>query len=335
VTSSTADIVATIAGRVSRPRRTLWPAWLRPAFTNFWREFMYWWAFRFPPFMLWTQGFFLWFANRYSRELRDGPVANSRRILGPEASARDIERLRRAIIKNAYWTIYEVGRALRLPIDELAETISIENKDVYTRARQKGRGAIVVTAHFGPFEVGAAALLGQEKKVHVVYVPDARQSFDRMRTRLRNKLGICEVPLHGDVATWFRLRDALLNDEVVLIQGDRVLPGHRGVATPFMGGHVELPTGPTKLAMATGAPIIPIFSIRTALGRCSVEIDEPIEVQHGAGRVTAKHPAIVAMARALERRVRAHPEQWMVYERAWCEDRVSQPKGRAVDEQPE
>jgi KDO2-lipid IV(A) lauroyltransferase len=296
---------------------------------------MYWWALRYPSFMLWTQGFFLFFANRFSRELRDGPRANAVRILGSGVRPGDIERLRRAIIKNAYWTIYEVGRALRLPLDKLAKRITIQNKDVYIRVRDQRRGAILVTAHFGPFEVGAAALLGQEKKVHVVYVSDARRSFDQLRTRLRTKLGISEAPLEGDVATWFRLRDALLNDEVVLIQGDRVLPGHRGVEVPFMGGHIELPTGPAKLAMATGAPIIPIFSIRTALGRCRVEIDDALEVERGAGRVTAEHPAIRTMAAALERRVRAHPEQWMVYERAWCEDRVPLARGNGRDGDPQ
>jgi KDO2-lipid IV(A) lauroyltransferase len=325
VTTNAADIGAAIpaeARPVLRGGRAFWPGWLRNGSVNFWREFMYWWADRFPPFMLWTQAFFLWFANRYSVELRDGPLANARRILGPGASQHDIERLRRAIIKNAYWTIYEVGRANRLPIERLAETITIQNKEIYAGIRGQRRGAILVTAHFGPFEVGSAALLGQERKVHVVYVPDARKSFDRLRTRLRHKLGISEVPLDGDVSIWFRLRDALLNDEVVLIQGDRVLPGHRGVEVPFMGGHVELPTGPAKLAMATGSPIVPIFSIRTQLGRCRVEIDEPIEVKKGADRVTSDHPAVVAMARALERRVQAYPEQWMVYERVWREDQL-------------
>ena len=35
----------------------------------------------------------------------------------------------------------------------------------------------------------------------------------------------------------------------------------------------------------------------------------------------AEHPALLRVARAIERQVAAHPDQWAMYERAWCEDR--------------
>ncbi|MFQ5495096.1 MAG: hypothetical protein ACE5EX_06910, partial [Phycisphaerae bacterium] len=110
-------------------------------------------------------------------------------------------------------------------------------------------------------------------------------------------------------------------NEVVLIQGDRVMPGQRGVVVPFLGGHVLLPTGPVKLAMISGSPIIPIFSVRTRVGRCRVVIDEPIDAGKQPGPVTGDHPAMRSIAAAIERQVSAHPEQWAVYQRAWLEDR--------------
>jgi KDO2-lipid IV(A) lauroyltransferase len=303
---------------VPRARRS----WIREASANFWREFLYWWTEHWPPFVRVTRPFFLFFAFRFSEALRDGPAANARRILGPDADRRDVEILRRRIVRSAYTSIYELGRAVRSTPKQLCDWVErIDGTEGYQNARSERRGAILVTAHLGPFEIGASALVTRERQIHVLFQRDERASFDRLRSRLRARLGVSEAPLDEGWSVWVRLRDALLQDEVVLIQGDRVMPGQRGVPVSFMGGHLLMPTGPVKLAMMTGSPIIPIFSVRTRVGRCRVIIDEPIRVPRVPGPVTGAHPAMVHVARAIERQVRAHPDQWAMYERAWCEDR--------------
>ena len=74
------------------------------------------------------------------------------------------------------------------------------------------------------------------------------------------------------------LRNALANDEAVLIQGDRVMPGQKGQAVRFFGGHILLPTGPVRLALISGAPIIPVYSVRTPEGKIRLFIEKPIVV---------------------------------------------------------
>lgn len=298
--------------------------WLSKTSANFWREFMYFWTAHWPPFVLLARPFFLFFAFRFSKALRDGPTANARRFLGPRASDAEVETLRRAIVRNAYTSIYELGRAARSTPAQLRAWVErVDGTEHYRKARESGNGAILVTAHLGPFEVSMSALMEQERKIHVVFQRDKRTSFDRLRSKLRGKLGVAEAAVDDGWSIWGPLRKALEADEVVLIQGDRVMPGQRGVAVPFLGGHLLLPTGPVKLALLTGSPIIPVFSVRTRVGRCRVIIDEPIFVSGEARTVDAKHPALLRIAKAIERQVAAHPDQWAVYERAWCEDRVS------------
>ena len=74
------------------------------------------------------------------------------------------------------------------------------------------------------------------------------------------------------------LRDALRADEVVAIQGDRIMPGQKGQRMPFLGGHLLLPSGPAKLALASGAPIVPVFSLRTSSGKVKLFIEDAINV---------------------------------------------------------
>ncbi len=291
------------------------------ASANFWREFMYWWAAHWPAIVLITRPFFLWFAIRFSKALRDGPTANARRILGTRASEAEVIRLRNRIVRSAYTSIYELGRAVRSTPKQLRDWVEdVDGEDHYFDARQSQNGAILLTAHLGPFEVGASALRDHEPKIHVLFQRDARASFDHLRTKLRLKIGIHEAAVDDGWSVWATLRDALMANEVVLVHGDRVMAGQRGVPVRFFDGHVLMPTGPVKLAMVTGSPIIPLFSVRTRVGRCRVVIDEPFCVPREPGPVSGEHPAMRRIAEAIERQVRAHPDQWAVYERAWCED---------------
>jgi phosphatidylinositol dimannoside acyltransferase len=295
--------------------------WLRWLSGNFFREFMYFWTARAPGLVLWTRPFFLWFAFRYSAVLRDGPERNARRLLGPDATPAEVEALRRQIIRNAYTNVYELGASVKRGIAETRARIeAVEGKEAYLEARRLKRGAILVTAHFGPFEVGAAALLDLEKHISVVFRRDERASFDRIRSRLRAKLGVSEISIDDGLQAWVSLREALQRDEVVLVMGDRVMPGHRGVKLPFLGGHIRVPTGPAKLARVTGAPLIPIFTIRTLSGRLKIVIEKPIYVNAGFDEAGGADVASRALVSALEKHVRAHPDQWIVFYRAWCED---------------
>jgi len=294
---------------------------VRQSSATFWRDFLFFWTEHFPPIVLWTRPFFLWFAFRYSKVLADGPTCNARRLLGPAAKPVEIERLRRDVIRNGYLSVYELGRCLRIPPDKLPACIDrADGTDHYHAARALGRGAILVTAHLGPFELGVAALRSREKRIHVVFRRDERARFERIRSRFRAHLGILEAPVDEGLAVWMRMRDALMADEVVLMQGDRVMPGQKGVAVRFGNGHLLMPTGPVRLAMATGAPIVPLFSIRTATCRVRLVIDSYVTVEREPGPVSGEHPVMCYLAECIQRQVFANPEQWITYYRAWLED---------------
>ena len=157
----------------------------------------------------------------------------------------------------------------------------------------------------GSFEVAVAALLEHEKRIHVVFKRDIGR-FERIRQTLRQRLGVVEQPVDDGWGIWMRLRDALRDDDVVAIQGDRVMPGQKGRRMPFLGGHLLLPTGPVKLATASGAPIIPVFSVRTASGRVRLFIEDPIIVGDDTDYAMEQIAAVIA------RYVATYPEQWLV-----------------------
>lgn len=272
-----------------------------------------------PGFPVRTKPFCFWFTWNFADLMREATLCNARRLLPPAATKTDHLVLARAIIGNFYDFICDVGRSTGQSRKQMLERIeATEGQENYFAARASRKGAIVVTAHMGSFEVGMAALRQHENNLHVVFRRDAYGRFEQTRSMLRKRLGVNEVCVDDGLGVWVRLRDALRNDEVVLVQGDRVMPGQRGRKMPFMGGHMMLPTGPAKLALASGAPIVPIFSIRRPDGAVRLFVEPPIWVASDDG----VDKALAAFAHTLERYLRKYPDQWLMIQRAWCEDAV-------------
>ena len=304
-----------------------WAAKARAAAAAFWVRAFFMAAEHAPGAVMAARGALCRGAFRCSNSLRRGTRANSRRVLGPGASARQVDALARQILSSFYLACCDIGRSFSASREQLfARVEAIEGDEHYQAARAAGKGLIVVTAHMGSFEVGMAALRDRERaKIHVVFRRDPFERFERLRSGLRRRLGVEEAPVDDGWTVWMRLRDALLADEVIVLQGDRVMHGQKGEPVPFLGGTIRLPAGPVKMALATGAPILPIFSVRTRDGKVRLFVEpairvEPVDAGASATGTARPHPALLEWAAVLERYARAYPDQWLMVQPALYED---------------
>jgi KDO2-lipid IV(A) lauroyltransferase len=255
-------------------------------------------------------------AFQVSRAVRTGTAANAMRIFGAQTTKAQCKVFGLKVLGNFYDFVCDVGASRRRSREQLVAQIeSITGHEHYFAARAAKKGAIIATAHMGSFEVGAAALLEHERAMHVVFKRDDSR-FEQLRCELRRKLGVTEAPIDDGLGIWVRLRDALARDEVVMVQGDRVMPGQKGCNVPFLHGHLLLPSGPIKLALASGAPLIPVFTTRSHDGRICIHVEPAIWVSEDG----SIDKALADFAAALEKHVRANPEQWLVLQKAFCED---------------
>lgn len=270
------------------------------------------------PFSL----FMTWHSSALIREVTQ---SNAKRLLGDRDTPERRLTLARAILRNFYLFIYDVGRARRQTLEQVLSRLKTVHGDAnYDAARQLGRGLIVITAHLGSYEVGIAGMRRKEDHVNVLFQRDRLPRFDQLRDELHEAMGVKNAVV-GGLPMWQQLREALQRNEVVLIQADRVMPGQRGMRVPFGSGHMELPLGPIKLARLTGAPLLPVFAIRQPDGNVHVHIEPAIHVTEADHVVGSKAkdgppPALLAIAKVLERYIYAYPEQWLLLRRAWSED---------------
>ncbi len=254
-------------------------------------------------------------AYAFSPAIRRNTAANARCIFGPAVSRRRRRKFALSVTGCFYDVVADIGRSARAQrADLIARIESVQGLDQYLAVRAGGRGAVILTAHMGSFEVGLAALSQYEPNIHVVFQRDPFDDFERLRATLRRRLNVSEATVDEGWPMWVRLRDALQRNEVVTIQGDRVMPGQKGTCVPLLGGHILLPPGPMKLAAAAGAPIIPIFSLRTGRDKLRICIEPPIHLGPGPDAIAA---AMNQWAHTLATYITRHPEQWLMLDNAF------------------
>jgi KDO2-lipid IV(A) lauroyltransferase len=254
------------------------------------------------------------------RPVRQATGANAKRILGTDIAPRAARQFTRDVMTSFYDFVADAAcSASRSPEELLRQIEQVIGEPAYQAVRQLGRGAVLVTAHMGAFEIGLAALRRVEENVHVVFKRDPSR-FESLRKQVRQRLGVHEAPIDDGWPALVQLRDALLADQVVVMQGDRAMPGQKSQTVAFLGGHLQIPTGPVKLAALTASPVVPVFVVRTKSGGFEVHLREPIIIQEQSP--AGIEAAVDAVAREIETFVRQHPQQWLVLDRAFVEDQL-------------
>jgi predicted LPLAT superfamily acyltransferase len=142
----------------------------------------------------------------------------------------------------------------RLPI----ESIGVERLEC---ALAGGRGAILLTAHVGNFELGAWALRRLGRSVHVVMFDSEAEAVAGYREQLRGSYRPKIIAINRSPLSALAVLKALKKNEIVCMQGDRSY-GSSLTRLPFLGRAALFPSGPYAVAALAGAPVLPVFCRR-------------------------------------------------------------------------
>ena len=201
-----------------------------------------------------------------------------------------------------------LGPLVRAPGDTVvAEAHGLEHLE---RVRAEGRGAILLSGHFGNVEL-LGAWIGRRHPVAFLTRPLSNPVADAWIERHRAEAGVETISTRAGLR---RVYGALRANRWVAVLGDQDARRH-GVFVPFLGRLASTPIGPARLALKTGAPIVMGHAMRCPDGRHVLELDPPVHADPGvpdaAERLTALHAA------RLESWVRQQPEQWFWLHRRW------------------
>lgn len=183
------------------------------------------------------------------------------------------------------------------------------------RALEAGTGAVLITGHIGNWELLNARLgiSGIPMSIAVRNVYDSR--IDTLAGNLRSRFGTDVIHRGGDAGR--RLFAALKSNRVNGLLIDQDIRDIAGTFVPFFGKPAWTPSGAAALALKTGSPVIPAFDHRRSDGSHLVEVYPPLAVPSEGSMEERVRQLTADATAAIERQIRAHPEQWVWMHRRW------------------
>jgi KDO2-lipid IV(A) lauroyltransferase len=248
---------------------------------------------------------------RFDRKGRDAVKANLRRVLewrGIRPSEESLERMARKTFQNFAKYLVDFFRFENLSEAEIRRLVSIEHWEYLDRARALGKGVLVVTAHFGNWEMGACATNALGYPLHAVVLEQPGAKLNRLFQRYRRRRGTTPIPLGNAVRQIMQL---LRHNAIVALLADRDYSAHNA-QVDFFGAPASLPRGATWLAHRTGAPVLPGFMLRREDDTFLLRFHPPI--MPGDSSPEDMHREL---CRILEKEIGADPAQWMMFENIW------------------
>jgi KDO2-lipid IV(A) lauroyltransferase len=243
----------------------------------------------------------------------------------PEKTTEEIVAIAKASYQSFSLVFAEFPEIIHLNKDNLDRWVSVTGLEHYEAALREGRGVLLITAHFGNWEFGCAALaILSRPPIFMARVLDS-DFLEEGSTYVRSLHGVGII--HKDKAMRPMLR-LLKNGEAVKLLIDQNVAAYEGVFVNFFGRPACTTAGVALMAMHSGAAVLPIFTTRMPDGRYLTEIKPKVETVITGDRDRDVQINTQNYARILEDHIRKYPDQWLWVHQRWKTKRCQIPPNR-------
>ena len=194
---------------------------------------------------------------------------------------------------------------------EIASIVTFENRSVVDALLSEGRGIIFVSAHFGNWELGGAALSSLITPVSSIYKEFSTSAFDPylLEARTNHRMELAEK--NGALK---HIAKALKNGRSILLMIDQASNARVGVKTLFFGHETYHTSSAASLSAKFNAPIVGVYITSEDEEHYNVRFELPIVVE--SSDLGAIIEATQKQVDGLEKVIREHPKLWF-----WCHKR--------------
>lgn len=239
-----------------------------------------------------------------------------KKSFGHSMSETEAKRLNRKVIRHFGQMVFEVPHIMRLNSRNLSKYVVFEHEENLHQAFERGKGVFLLTGHFGNWELMSAALAARfsDMRGAVVARPIDFEPLDKLVNGLRSRFGTEIIMKQRGMR---RVLGAVKENKGVGILLDQNVDWYEGVFVKFLGRWACTNKGLALLALRTGAPVIPIFPVRQKDGHYRIFIEPEVELIRTGDKTKDVEENTARFTRAIDRQVRAHPDQYFWFHRRW------------------
>jgi len=237
------------------------------------------------------------------------------RLAFPEADDAKIKTLLSASWNRIGRSFAEFPFIHRFKVFAKNSRIEIVGGEKLTALKEQGQAVVIIAGHFSNWELLAAAFNKTGFPVRVTYRPTNNPYFDKRIQKTRAAYGTKLMVPKSGIKGAKELIDTLKGGTSVALMNDQKF--NEGIEIPFFGAPAMTAPGPTRLALQTGAPLIPMSITRTKGAYFRVTIHDEIKLETGGTRTENIRTTVIKITKFMEAQIRTNPTDWFWVHRRW------------------
>ncbi len=254
----------------------------------------------------------LWF--RLDARHREITRNNLKMAFGSELTEAQRETIGRNTFTHLACVLLELPSLFKLNRNNLHQYIEFSGLENLFAVKAKDKGVLVMSSHFGNWELMALAVSLGFWPFNVVVRPLDNPTLDRWIDRIRSRGGNRTIPKSNSAMNILRL---LRQGEAVAFLIDQNADWYEGVFVPFFREIACTNKALATLALRTGLPILPAHNYRRPDGRYQVVFHPEVQLIHSGSTLADIEENTALFNRIIEGYVRDHPDQYFWLHQRW------------------
>jgi len=233
---------------------------------------------------------------------------------GTDKTAEERCQIARATFRNLGQHLVDFSHVHRLTLQRFTTMCHVEGLEHVETLLKRGRGLLIISAHFGSWELAPAVALCLNTPLHVIVRPLDSPTLQRLAESYRQYCGYHAIARRAALAECLKV---LRRGEIVAVLMDQSSLRHESIQVEFFGTNAYTSKGPALLALRTGCPVVSGFLMRAGQGQHRLVFSQEIPVRRTGDLQQDIVENTRVFTQVIESYVRRYPDHWFWLHRRW------------------
>jgi KDO2-lipid IV(A) lauroyltransferase len=221
----------------------------------------------------------------------------------------------RKLVRNLGWMAAEFARFPRLTKENIEKVVILEGHENFLDGQRRGKGVLYLTGHIGAWELSSFAHALYGYPLHYMARPLDNKRLDALVNQYRCSSG--NRPIFKNESARVMLK-ILKDSGTIGILADQNTVPEEGVFVDFFGKSACTTTGIARVALHTGAAVVPGYAYwDETIQKYRLRFEPPVELIRTGDTERDVFENTQRFARVIEEIIRKHPDQWVWVHKRW------------------
>jgi KDO2-lipid IV(A) lauroyltransferase len=245
------------------------------------------------------------------------------RLAFPDWTAAQRKDVTRKMVRNLGWMAAEFAGFPRLTKENIGKVVILEGHENFLEGQRRGNGVLYLTGHIGAWELSSFAHALYGYPLHFIARPLDNKRLDALVNQYRCSSG--NQPIFKNESARVMLRILKDSGTIGILADQNTMP-EEGVFVDFFGKSACATTGIARVALHTGAAVVPGYAYWDhSIQKYRLRFEPPVELVRAGDAERDVLENTQRFAKAIEEIVRRHPDQWVWVHKRWKTRPIGEP----------